>query len=151
MSADRGAQDSVSRIVLTCGVFDLFHAGHATYLKKCASLGDELIVAVMTDRWTEHFKKKKPIFNERDRSFIVSSIKGVKSTLLMDQIDPTLAMRMTRCNVFVHGNDWLHEGEDISNVRLPSSARAHMLAHRVELVLVPYTDGVSSSEVRAKL
>lgn len=139
------------KIVLTCGVFDLFHAGHVAYLKRCASLGDELIVAIMTDRWTESFKKKQPIYNQRDRAFIVSSIKGVTRTLFMDEIDPTQAMKESRCNVFVHGNDWLRDGEDINNVRLPASARAHMLANHVELVLVPYTDGVSSGAVREKI
>ena len=37
------------RIVVTNGVFDLMHRGHATYLEQAASLGDCLLVLVNDD------------------------------------------------------------------------------------------------------
>lgn len=138
------------RIVLTCGVFDLLHAGHVAYLKRCASLGDELVVAVMTDRWTAGFKGQAPVYNQEERRRIVGALRFVDRTLLMDEIDPTEAMKASGCRVFVHGNDWLRPGEDLGQ-RLPPRAREWILSCRVDLVLVPYTDGVSTSAVRDRL
>ena len=37
------------RVVLTQGVYDLVHEGHALYLQKARSYGDILIVGVDTD------------------------------------------------------------------------------------------------------
>lgn len=136
-----------SRTVLTCGVFDLFHVGHVNFLERCAELGDELVVAIMTDRWTEEFKKRRPIFDQESRARIVRALKGVSKTIWMDTIDPTCAMVESQCSVFAHGNDWLRPGEDLS-IRIPELARAHILAQRIEIVLVPYTAGVSSSGLR---
>ena len=40
------------KIVLTQGVYDLIHEGHAAYLEKARSYGDILIVAVDSDELT---------------------------------------------------------------------------------------------------
>lgn len=140
----------MSRIVLTCGVFDLLHVGHVNFLERCRELGDELAVAIMTDRWTEGFKGKRPVFDQAARERIVGALRPVSRTLMMDAIDPTDAMQRSRCTIFAHGNDWLRQGEDMA-IRLPPRAREHIIAARIELVLVPYTDGVSTSIVRGKL
>lgn len=139
-----------NRTVLTCGVFDLLHAGHVAYLERCAALGQRLVVAVMSDRWTAEFKGRPPIYSQEDRRRIVGALRVVDQTLLMDEIDPTAAMMVSRCRVFVHGNDWLRPGEDLAR-RLPPRAREWMVSSHVDLVLVPYTDGVSTSAVREKL
>jgi D-beta-D-heptose 7-phosphate kinase/D-beta-D-heptose 1-phosphate adenosyltransferase len=44
------------KIVLTQGVYDLIHQGHAAYLERAKSLGDVLIVGVDSDALT---KKRK--------------------------------------------------------------------------------------------
>ena len=47
------------KIVLTQGVYDLIHEGHALYLKKAKSYGDLLIVGVDSDNLTK--KRKGPL------------------------------------------------------------------------------------------
>jgi cytidyltransferase-like protein len=37
------------RTVFTNGCFDLLHAGHVDYLRRCRSRGDWLVVAINTD------------------------------------------------------------------------------------------------------
>lgn len=140
----------MGKVVLTCGVFDLFHRGHAEYLRKCARFGDRLVVAIMTDRWVEEFKGRRPVYDQESRARIVESIKGVSDTLLMDTIDPTAAMEACGCSIFVHGNDWLRPGEDL-DVRLPARARAHIIKNRVVVVLIPYTEGISTTAIRIRL
>ena len=39
------------KTVITYGVFDLFHEGHARLLERAKALGDKLIVGVTTDQY----------------------------------------------------------------------------------------------------
>lgn len=58
------------RVVLTQGVYDLLHEGHAKYLEKALSYGDVLIVGVDTDELTKQRKgPNRPVvpFEERVR------------------------------------------------------------------------------------
>lgn len=56
------------RIVLTQGVYDLIHEGHAAYLEKAKSLGDILIVGVDSDELTKIRKgPKRPIVPQAER------------------------------------------------------------------------------------
>lgn len=56
------------RIVLTQGVYDLIHEGHAAYLEKAKSLGDILIVGVDSDELTKIRKgPKRPIVPQGER------------------------------------------------------------------------------------
>ncbi len=56
------------KIVLTQGVYDLIHEGHALYLEKAKSLGDILIVGVDSDELTRIRKgPKRPIVPQTER------------------------------------------------------------------------------------
>lgn len=56
------------KIVLTQGVYDLIHEGHAAYLEKARSYGDILIVAVDSDELTRIRKgPKRPIVPQAER------------------------------------------------------------------------------------
>ena len=56
------------RVVLTQGVYDLIHEGHAMYLEKARSYGDILIVAVDSDELTKIRKgPKRPIVPQAER------------------------------------------------------------------------------------
>jgi D-beta-D-heptose 7-phosphate kinase/D-beta-D-heptose 1-phosphate adenosyltransferase len=56
------------KIVLTQGVYDLIHQGHAAYLERAKSLGDVLIVGVDSDALTKKRKgPSRPIVPEEER------------------------------------------------------------------------------------
>ena len=56
------------RIVLTQGVYDLIHEGHAAYLEKARSHGDLLIVGVDSDELTRKRKgPNRPIVPQSER------------------------------------------------------------------------------------
>lgn len=66
------------KIVLTQGVWDLIHEGHAKYLQKAKALGDVLIVAVDTDEVVKHMKgPTRPIVPEKERVEMISHLKHV--------------------------------------------------------------------------
>lgn len=66
------------KLVLTQGVWDLIHEGHAKYLQKAKGLGDVLIVAVDTDEVVK-FRKgpNRPIVPQKERVKMISHLKHV--------------------------------------------------------------------------
>jgi len=67
-------------IGFTCGVFDLFHAGHVLMLKECKEHCDFLIVAINTAtniNYEINKGKNSPIFSISDRELIITSCKYV--------------------------------------------------------------------------
>ena len=71
-------KDAGYRIVLTQGVYDLFHVGHKRYLEEAKSHGDILIVGVDTDELTRKRKgPNRPFDRLEDRVEILSGLKSV--------------------------------------------------------------------------
>lgn len=66
------------RIVLTQGVYDLLHEGHARYLEKALSYGNVLIVGVDTDELTKVRKgPSRPIVPFRERINMLAHLRHV--------------------------------------------------------------------------
>lgn len=61
-------RDQGKKIVLTQGVYDLVHEGHALYLEEARKRGDVLIVGVDTDNLTKKRKgPDRPVVPEEER------------------------------------------------------------------------------------
>lgn len=73
------------RIVLTQGVYDLLHQGHAAYLEKAKSLGDILIVGVDSDDLTKKRKgPNRPIVPQNERINMLVHLRHVDVVTLRD-------------------------------------------------------------------
>src|SRR5689334_17779251 len=54
-------------LVVTNGVFDILHVGHATYLEAARALGGALLVGITCDAGVRELKgPDRPLNNERD-------------------------------------------------------------------------------------
>jgi len=71
--------------VFTKGTFDLIHAGHMRYLTKAKSLGDKLIVGVVSDLSRERQKGKKPLLPEKLRREVVEGFKQVDEAIIIEE------------------------------------------------------------------
>ena len=66
------------KIVMTLGVYDLIHEGHALYLETARQLGDILIVGVDTDVLTKKRKgPNRPIVPEAERLKMLMHLRSV--------------------------------------------------------------------------
>lgn len=66
------------RIVLTQGVYDLIHEGHALYLEKARSFGDILIVGVDSDKLTKKRKgPSRPVVPQNERLKMLAHLRHV--------------------------------------------------------------------------
>ena len=73
------------KATLVGGCFDLIHVGHLHLLKYAASLGDLLIVAVLSDDYACGYKNiESPVINEKQRAMIVASIRYVDFVYISD-------------------------------------------------------------------
>ena len=80
------------KVVLTQGVYDLLHVGHAQYLEKARSYGDILVVGVDSDALTRKRKGDgRPIVPEDERINILLHLRHVDIVVLRD-VDQELEM-----------------------------------------------------------
>ncbi|MBI5138927.1 MAG: adenylyltransferase/cytidyltransferase family protein [Candidatus Vogelbacteria bacterium] len=73
------------RIVLTQGVYDLLHIGHALYLAKARQLGDLLVVGIDSDALTKARKgPRRPIVPEGERIDMLLHLRHVDIVTIRD-------------------------------------------------------------------
>jgi len=73
------------RVVLTQGVYDLLHIGHAQYLEKAKEKGDVLIVGVDSDALTKQRKGDgRPVVPQDERSNMLLHLRHVDLVVLRD-------------------------------------------------------------------
>lgn len=75
------------KVGITSGCFDLLHPLHVLYLEKCKQECDFLIVGVDSDSLIVKQKEKIPIFNQRDRMYMLSSLKFVDEVILLNSLE----------------------------------------------------------------
>lgn len=73
------------RIVLTQGVYDMIHEGHARYLEKALSYGDILIVGVDSDELTRKRKgPNRPVVPQQERLNMLAHLRSVSILTLRE-------------------------------------------------------------------
>jgi len=96
--ADKGT------IVYAYVVCDLFHYGHLHFLEKAKSLGDWLIVGVLTDEATSAYKRK-PVIPFEERIEIVKQIKCVDKVVIQYTLDPTENLKqLKKVDILTHAH-----------------------------------------------
>jgi glycerol-3-phosphate cytidylyltransferase len=123
--------------VLTYGTFDLFHIGHLNLINRLSELGDRLIIAVSTDEFNAG-KGKTSVVSYEDRARIIGSIKGV------DLVIPETSWEQKATDIVEHGVDIFAIGDDWAG-------KFDDLKALCEVVYLPRTDGISSTEIKRML
>ncbi len=78
-------RDEGRKIVLTQGVYDLLHIGHAQYLEKAKAEGDVLIVGVDSDALTKKRKGEgRPVVPQQERTNMLLHLRHVDLVVLRD-------------------------------------------------------------------
>lgn len=129
-------------VVYVIGVFDLFHIGHVKLLERAKALGDKLVVSVNGDDMVASYKRK-PYFNEHDRLEIVKACRYVDEAIIIRQYDNKEVIKKYAVNKIVHGDDW----EEESYMEQICVTPEFLKENNCELVLLPYTQGVSTSKL----
>jgi cytidyltransferase-like protein len=65
--------------VFVSGCYDMLHSGHVAFFEEAAAYGD-LYVGIGSDKTLYELKARWPINNEKERLYMVQSLKSVKET-----------------------------------------------------------------------
>ena len=124
---------------------DLLHPGHTNILAQAAKLGS-VTVGVLTDKAIGTYKRL-PYLSYEQRKTVVENIKGVERVIPQHTLDYTDNLRALKPDFVVHGDDW--------DTGVQSKTRAKVLEviqeWGGELVEVPYTQGISSTQLAQSL
>jgi D-beta-D-heptose 7-phosphate kinase/D-beta-D-heptose 1-phosphate adenosyltransferase len=94
--------------IMVNGTFDILHRGHLEMLQYAKSIGSYLMVAIDTDRRVKELKgSNRPINNEKDRMFMLKSLKSVDYCWTFDSDDELREIIKTYSpDIMVKGSDW---------------------------------------------
>jgi phosphoenolpyruvate phosphomutase / 2-hydroxyethylphosphonate cytidylyltransferase len=124
---------------------DLVHPGHLNILNKAAALG-EVTVGLLTDAAIASYKRL-PHMTFDQRREVVEGLKTVTKVVPQTTLDYIPNLRLLKPNYVVHGDDW-REGVQRSTRQRVIDALAEWGG---ELVEVPYTQGISSTQLNRAL
>ncbi|MCE4068550.1 MULTISPECIES: glycerol-3-phosphate cytidylyltransferase [Pseudomonas] len=125
------------KTVITYGTFDVLHAGHIRLLQRARALGDRLIVALSNDEFNAG-KHKSALLDYSNRKAVLESIRYVD--LVVEEADweqKVGDVSKYSVDVFVIGDDW--------------KGHFDFLKPHCEVVYLPRTSGISSTEIRDQL
>ena len=123
---------------------DILHHGHTNIITEARKLGD-VVVGLLTDAAVAGHKRL-PLLRWEHRKQMIENIVGVTRVVAQESWDYAPNLRRYKPDVMVHGTDWLHG--PLAPYR--ERAIAALAEYGGRLVEVPYTEGVSSTEMMAR-
>lgn len=124
---------------------DLVHPGHLNILKKAAEYG-EVVVGLLTDAAIASYKRI-PFMEFEQRRLVIENIKSVSRVVPQTTLDYVPNLRALKPDYVVHGDDW-REGVQRETRQRVIDALAEWGG---ELIEVPYTAGISSTQLNKAL
>lgn len=137
-------------VIYTGGTFDVPHAGHVNFLRQIKKLfpGCLLVVSLNKDDFLVRYKGRKPYFSFQERE------KLLKGTGYVDLVianiggeDSKPAILSASANVVVIGNDWLEK----DYCKQMGFDAAWLRKYGITLCYLPYTEGISTTEIKKRL
>ena len=133
------------KLVITNGCFDLVHRGHASYLRKAAEYGDELLVLINSDASVRQLKgDSRPLVSELDRGYLLCSLKAVSKVVIFDSQRCSAELTALAPDVYVKAGDYTLESLD------PSERNALVL-NGTEIIFAPFVGGFSTTNIVEKI
>ncbi|RKF18880.1 bifunctional D-glycero-beta-D-manno-heptose-7-phosphate kinase/D-glycero-beta-D-manno-heptose 1-phosphate adenylyltransferase HldE [Alginatibacterium sediminis] len=127
------------KVVMTNGCFDILHAGHVSYLKHAADLGDRLIVAVNSDDSVKMLKGPSRPINPLDRRMTVLAALGAVDWVVdFAEETPQRLIASILPDLLVKGGDY--QPDEIAGGE-------EVIANGGEVRVLNFEDGISTSDM----
>lgn len=133
--------------IYTGGTFDLFHAGHVEFLKRCAELGS-VTVSLNEDEFIEKYKGKRPVMSYREREAVLLGCRWVDRVVPnLGGVDSRISIALDSPDLIVIGSDWARR-----DYYAQMGFDQDWLDERgIGLCYIPYTQGISSTAIKERL
>lgn len=133
--------------IYTGGTFDLYHAGHARFLARCAELG-EVTVSLNTDEFIEEYKGKPPVISFADRAEVLLSTRSVSQVIPNSGgSDSRWAIEAVMPDIIAIGTDWARR----DYYKQMGFDQDWLDDRAIALIYIPYTQGISSTAVKERI
>ena len=136
----------MEKVVLTAAIMDCLHEGHINLLRKMREEGDCVIVVLHSDESCWRIKGKVPIQSVERRAECLMTTGLVDETYVTED-DPSYIFRQVYETFSRHSEVVFMRGDD--NRFFPGWQTLNQL--NVPIKFVPYTEGVSSTQIREGL
>lgn len=124
---------------------DIIHPGHLNIIKEASKLG-KVIVGVLTDAAIASYKRL-PYLTYDQRSIVVSNLKGVDEVIPQTTLDYVPNLEKIKPDFVVHGDDWKEGVQKQTRQRVIDC----ISKWGGRVIDVPYTKGISSTQLNTKL
>jgi phosphoenolpyruvate mutase len=124
---------------------DLIHPGHVNVLQRAAELG-EVTIGLLTDAAIASYKRL-PHMTYEQRAAVVRSLKGVSRVVAQETLDYAPNLQRLKPDYVVHGDDWRSGVQQQTRQRVIDA----LGQWGGELVEVPYTEGISSTQLNQSI
>jgi glycerol-3-phosphate cytidylyltransferase len=133
--------------VYTGGTFDLFHAGHVEFLRKCSRYG-RVVVSLNTDEFIKEYKGSAPVMSYYERKTVLEACRYVDEVIPnYGGVDSRPSIMAIMPDIIIIGSDWA-----VRDYHKQMGFTQEWLDKRnIALCYVPYTAGISSTEVKKRL
>ncbi|MCD8087821.1 MAG: adenylyltransferase/cytidyltransferase family protein [Oscillospiraceae bacterium] len=129
------------KVGYTQGVYDMFHVGHLNLINNAKKQCDYLIVAVNSDDLVVEYKNKKPVIDQDARRMIVENIRAVDKAVIANTLDKVVQLKKYQYDAIFIGDDWKGSPRW-------EATKFELAGYGVDVVFLPYTEGVSSTDLR---
>lgn len=135
------------RVVINAGIYDLLHEGHMSLLRRMREKADILVIIVHDDASCFRIKDKVPIqdIDTRIKNLRITCIPDI--ILVTDRTDPAETFEKA-VSMFRDQDVVYMRGDDLTD-DFPGKWMLDDLGVPIEFL--PYTQGISSSQIRKRL
>lgn len=137
-------RDRGETVAFTNGCFDILHAGHVDFLKRCRQHASMLVVGLNDDGSVRAQNKgaERPINRFEDRAAVLGALECVDYVVGFSEPDPESLIRQVRPDVLIKGEDWAVKG-----------VRGHDIVESSggKVVLLPLVEGLSTTALIEKI
>lgn len=138
----------MNNILYTGGTFDILHYGHINFLKQCKLICSKLIVSLNTDEFVLQYKKQPPIMNYEERRLSLLSCQYVDEVIPnYGGVDSKPAILSVKPQIIAIGDDWAKK----NYYQQMNFTQKWLENNGIVLVYIPYTKGISTSEIKKRL
>lgn len=133
--------------IYTGGTFDLFHLGHLELLRKLSELG-RVTVGLNTDEFIKTYKGSSPIMTYEEREAVLLGCRYVEAVIPnTGGADSKPAILESNANMVAIGSDWARR----DYYTQMNFTQDWLDENEISLLYVPYTRGVSSTDVKRRI
>ncbi|MFC2149077.1 phosphoenolpyruvate mutase [Candidatus Auribacterota bacterium] len=124
---------------------DIIHPGHLNIINHARKYG-EVTIGLLTDKAIASYKRL-PYLPFDQRKMIIESLKGVNNVVPQETLDYVPNLRKLQPDFVVHGDDWRVGIQKETRKRVVQTIEAW----GGKLIEVPYTKGISSTQLNKKI